>query len=140
MRISKSTKTSVKASKSFETIGLEPRQRTALDGKTYWVVFDTEEQKYSTLTQFGKYDSKKDCQYAIDKYKSQLSKTLGRDFADTDDVDACGDIKCSTSTDKALQHIRAAIDILGKSGNKDAVTKDSIANLGVVYLDLNGKK
>ena len=140
MRISKSAKTSVKATRSFETIGLEPRQRTARDGKTYWVVFDTEEQKYSTLTQFGRYDSKKDCQYAIDKYRSKLSKLWGRDFADADDVDACGDIKGSTSTDKALQHIKAAIDILGKSGNKDAVTKDSIANLGVVMFDLKGNQ
>lgn len=46
----------------------------------------------------------------------------------------------STSTDKALQHIKAAIDILGKSGKKDAVTKDSIANLGVVMFDLKSKK
>ena len=59
----------------------------------------------------------------------------------SDDVDACGDIKASTSdTDKALQHIKAAIDILGKSGDKDEVTKDSIANLGVVMFDLKSKK
>ena len=50
------------------------------------------------------------------------------------------DLRASTDTDKALQHIKAAIDILGKSGNKDAVTKDSIANLGVVMFDLIGKK
>ena len=51
------------------------------------------------------------------------------------------DLVCgSTSTDKALQHIKAAIDILGKSGNKDEVTKDSIANLGVVWFDLNSMK
>lgn len=51
-------------------------------------------------------------------------------------VDACEDIKASTSTDKALKHIKAAIDILGKSGNKDAVTKDSIANLATVMFDI----
>ena len=50
------------------------------------------------------------------------------------------DVKASTETDKALQHIKAAIDILGKSGSKDAVTKDSIANLGVVMLDLKSGK
>lgn len=44
----------------------------------------------------------------------------------------------STSTDKALKHIKAAIDILGKSGNKDAVTKDSIANLATVMFDIKG--
>jgi len=49
-------------------------------------------------------------------------------------------IQQTSDTDKALQHIKAAIDILGKSGNKDAVTKDSIANLGVVMFDLKAKK
>jgi hypothetical protein len=55
-------------------------------------------------------------------------------------IDACGTVNSSTSTDKALQHIKAAIDILGKSGNKDDITKDSIANLGVVMFDLKSKK
>ena len=44
-------------------------------------------------------------------------------------VDACDDVKASkqsSADDQALKHIKAAIDILGKSGNKDAVTKDSI--------------
>ena len=50
------------------------------------------------------------------------------------------DIKSSSDTDKALQHIKAAIDILGKSGNKDDITRDSIANLGVVMFDLKSKK
>ena len=58
----------------------------------------------------------------------------------TKSVDACGDIKSSTSTDKALQHIKAAIDILGTSGMRDEVTKDSIANLGIVMLDLKNNK
>jgi hypothetical protein len=49
-------------------------------------------------------------------------------------------IQESSDTDKALQHIKAAIDILGKSGMKDEVTKDSIANLGVVMLDLKSNK
>lgn len=54
----------------------------------------------------------------------------------------CNSVKgcnASTSTDKALQHIKAAIDILGKSGDKSDLTKDSIANLGVVMFDLMGK-
>lgn len=42
----------------------------------------------------------------------------------------------ATSTDRALKHIRAAIDILGKSGNRDAITKDSIANLATVMFDI----
>jgi len=58
-------------------------------------------------------------------------------------VDACGDVKASktlSANDQALQHIKAAIDILGKSGNKDDVTKDSIANLGIVMFDLKSNK
>lgn len=45
-----------------------------------------------------------------------------------------------SADEQALQHIKAAIDILGKSGNKDSVTKDSIANLGVVMFDLKGRE
>lgn len=45
---------------------LEPRKRIALDGKTYWCVFNTDTMKWSTLTCFGKYTRKKDCQLAID--------------------------------------------------------------------------
>jgi len=47
---------------------LEPRKRTAIDGKTWWCVFDTETLKYSSLLCFGKYKTKRDCQYAIDRY------------------------------------------------------------------------
>ena len=45
-----------------------------------------------------------------------------------------------SANDQALTHIKAAIDILGKSGNKDEVTKDSIANLAIVMMDLNSQK
>jgi hypothetical protein len=47
---------------------LEPRKRTALDGKTWWCVFDTGNMKWSTLVWFGKYRTKRDCQDAIDRY------------------------------------------------------------------------
>lgn len=47
---------------------LEARKRTALDGKTWWCVFDTDNMKWSTLIVFGKYKLKRDCQYAIDRY------------------------------------------------------------------------
>lgn len=47
---------------------LEPRKRTALDGKVWWCVFDTNEMKWSTLICFGKYRLKKECQFAIDRY------------------------------------------------------------------------
>ena len=135
MQIKKS-KRNVVASKSFETLGLEPRQRTSADGKTWWVAYDTVNNEYSTLTQLGKYETKRDCQYAIDKYKAYLSKTLGRNFANSDNVDACGDIKFSTATDKALKHIKAAIDILATEDSE--VAKDSIANLATVMFDIKG--
>lgn len=38
--------------------------------------------------------------------------------------------------EQAISHIKAAIDILGKSGKKDDVTKDSIANLATILFDI----
>ena len=49
---------------------LEPRKRTALDGKTWWCVFDTENQAWSTLTIFGKYRTRKACQLDIDLWEA----------------------------------------------------------------------
>lgn len=43
----------------------EPRKRTAIDGRVYWCVYDTLENKYSSLLCFIKYRTKKDCQIAI---------------------------------------------------------------------------
>ena len=50
----------------------EPRQRTALDGKVWWVVYDRYKQEFSSLTCFGKYKMKKDCQWAIDNKKEVM--------------------------------------------------------------------
>ena len=47
---------------------LEARQRTALDGKIWWCVFDTDSMKWSTLIVFNRYKLKRDCQAAIDSY------------------------------------------------------------------------
>lgn len=47
---------------------LEPRKKTALDGKIWWCVFDTEKMEWSTLIVFNKYKLKRDCQYAIDRW------------------------------------------------------------------------
>ena len=55
-------------SESYRKNMLEPRKRTALDGKAYWCVFDTNKGSWSTLTCFGKYARKKDCQRDIDFY------------------------------------------------------------------------
>lgn len=43
-----------------------PTKKHALDGRLWWVVFDKKECDYSTCIYFGKYRSKKDCQFAID--------------------------------------------------------------------------
>lgn len=43
-----------------------PRKRTALDGRIWWCVYDTEQREYSSLLCFGKYKSKREAQYAID--------------------------------------------------------------------------
>lgn len=56
---------------------LEPRKRIALDGRTWWCVFDTNTMKYSTLVYFKKYRRKIDCQNAIDKFlSSELPELL----------------------------------------------------------------
>ena len=124
MRISKSNKTSVKASTDNKAL-------TKAEVEKLW---DTK----ALYIDFG--DSDAMCQdngYTLD----QILKYMDQGYnvyidEDTPSVNACGAVKASTSTDKALQHIKAAIDILGKSGNKDAVTKDSIANLATVMCDI----
>lgn len=55
-----------------EEIPFEPRRRTALDGKVWWVVYDRYKQEFSSLTCFGKYKTKRDCQTAIDNYKEVM--------------------------------------------------------------------
>lgn len=54
---------------------LEPRKRTAIDGKTWWCVFDTDSMKWSTLVVFGRYKLKRDCKYAIDRYLIMREET-----------------------------------------------------------------
>ena len=115
MKISKSTKTSVKASNKSD-VGSRTADfiRNKLVTKGY---------TKSEVDSMGLVELKK------------LADKEGIDIVYS--TESCNS---SNSTDKALQHIKAAIDILGKSGKKDAVTKDSIANLGVVMFDLKGKK
>ena len=71
-----------------------------------------------------------------DEFNLADGKFRGIGYPESDDVEACGDVKASTVNTDAIKHIKAAIDILGKSGNKDAVTKDSIANLATVMFDI----
>lgn len=51
----------------------EPRKRTAIDGKVWWVAFDTETQKYSTMLYHGKHKTKKEC---VDNIK-RMNKKYG---------------------------------------------------------------
>lgn len=46
---------------------LIPKKRTALDGKVWWCVYDLNKHTFSTLICFGKYKTKKDCLFAINK-------------------------------------------------------------------------
>ena len=121
MRISKSTKTSVKASSDI-------RFNDYCD-----FVYQN-----SKLSREEAKDICVDC-WNQGKSKEEALDLAQKSFTNGDSVDACGDIKGSTETDKALQHIKAAIDILGKSGDKSDITKDSIANLATVMFDLKGK-
>ena len=43
-----------------------PKQRTAVDGKSWWCVYDTEKNTFSTLIVFGKYRTRKECAERID--------------------------------------------------------------------------
>lgn len=43
----------------------EARKRTAIDGRVWWCIYDTLENKYSSLLCFAKYRTKKECQIAI---------------------------------------------------------------------------
>lgn len=52
-----------------------PEKRTALDGKTWWVAYDWENHKYSTLTCHGKYRTKRECQFWIDYYNKEWNLT-----------------------------------------------------------------
>ena len=49
----------------------EPFKRTAVDGITWWCVFDHKLNKFSGFTCFGKYKTKKDCQNAINFYSKE---------------------------------------------------------------------
>lgn len=114
MRISKSTKTDVKASNKSD-VG----SRTA----------DFIRNK---LIAKG---------YTKEEVNSMGLKEL-KELADKEGIDvvySSETCNSTTDTDKALQHIKAAIDILGKSGDKSDLTKDSIANLSVVMFDLKSK-
>jgi len=51
-----------------------PKKRTALDGKTWWCVYDTVKDAWSTIIYFGKYKTKKACQIDIDFFTKEDKK------------------------------------------------------------------
>ncbi len=51
----------------------EPRKKAAVDGKEWWCVWDTDKKDWSTVTCFGKYRTKKACQFVIDQKKDSLA-------------------------------------------------------------------
>lgn len=42
-----------------QVYGLEPRKRSALDGKTWWCIYDVNAHGWSTDTRFGRYYTRK---------------------------------------------------------------------------------
>lgn len=154
MRISKSTKTSVQASGSVRPFEVQD----LATGK--WSNISAENYRKAVEKLCGcsvePASNSKDADYLVqyqgsqsDKYKTRTgsygqTKYFKKSCADgACDVDACGNVKASkrlSANEQALTHIRAAIDILGKSGQKDDITKDTIANLGIVMFDLKGDK
>lgn len=50
-----------------------PVKRAAIDGRIWWLVYDNQEKHFSTLLCFGKYRTKKECQYKIDYVENTLS-------------------------------------------------------------------
>ena len=45
----------------------EARQRVALDGKIWWCIYDIINHKWSTLINHGKYKTKKEAEYVINR-------------------------------------------------------------------------
>jgi len=72
------------------------------------------------------------CGYTKEEVKNMGIREL-QDAYNNCDTDS---FNSSTSTDKALKHIKAAIDILATEDSE--VAKDSIANLATVMFDIKG--
>lgn len=126
MRITKSTKTDVKASIDSDIAKYKKSLEAKATKSGIYENFGAAEirklkEKYSELPD--------------DDTDSSTAERNRRSISSFEDWCASY-VGANTSTDKALKHIKAAIDILGTSGKKDAVTKDSIANLATVMFDI----
>lgn len=69
----------------------------------------------------------------------ELKAAFVREGCDDSKLYGCDEVKASTNNDKAIKHIKAAIDILASDAKTNEVARDSIANLGVVMFDLLGE-
>lgn len=49
-----------------------PKKRIALDGKIWWCVWDNETNAWSNYLCHGKYKTKKDCIWCINKYNADV--------------------------------------------------------------------
>lgn len=87
---SRSTKRKSTIKASDESQRFVARQRTALDGKTWWCVFDTKDNKWSTKMNHGKYKTKKECEYAI-----------------SNEIESAKSVKCSARPAKRKTTIKA---------------------------------
>lgn len=162
MRISKSTRTSVKATKKIKASlvnGLNSKViyedagiKVTLTGRDYdfiAVIENDTDTDFCVNIYDSSYTDSEDCNVVVPAHDwvGVPADGEGYDivnyFKSLGGVTACGSIQSSkklSANDKALQHITAAIDILGKSGKKDDVTKDIIANLAVVAMDIKASK
>lgn len=146
MRISKSTKTDVKASTQPSIIYDKNGIVVKKTGRNYDFIA-TIENNTDDVFRVNTYDPSCDdvdeCNVVVNPHDwvGILADDAGYDIVEY--FEKLGGVVASkklSTTDKALQHIKAAIDILGTSGDKSDLTRDSIANLGVVMLDLKSKQ
>lgn len=139
MRITKSGKTSVNATKKTikaSTADMVPATKEQVaaiwDYASLFIVW--EDDTYSEVHDYG-LSLEQVLKYMDDGLKVYIDEDkeymLSGNFSKSTNAS-----KKLSANEQALTHIKAAIDILGKSGMKDDVTKDSIANLGIVAMDI----
>lgn len=144
MRITKATKTSVKASTQSSIIYDKNGIVVKKTGRNYDFIATIEnntDDVFCINTYDPSCDDVDECNVVVNPHDWIGILADDEGYAIVEYFEKLGGVMASkklSTTDKALQHIKAAIDILGKSGNKDDVTKDSIANLATVMFDIKG--
>lgn len=142
MRISKSNKTGVKASTQSNVIYSKDGIVVKKTGRDYDFIA-TIQNNTDDIFYLNTYDPSCDdadeCNVVVDPHDWIGIRADDEGYDIVEYFENLGGVTASkklSTTDKALQHIKAAIDILGKSGDKSDVTKDSIANLATVMFDI----